>query len=254
MVESLTATNETAAGHRFEWLSDSSAPAMIGLDDLAHAPILVGTGPTGRSAYWEDLFSVLHPQRSTTDVAFNLVDAVWLPREPVHVRIYLGDLVGQTVAGVEDWMGATTPLRHIVRNLREQVPLPAADLAAMLGLRRRQFYNLISGSRASSERERWIRKVAAGLERLRDAGATEPSVLRAALLHPLLDGRSLYDRACSLDEAGLTEAENALAEALNQRLFSSHLSLPSPRLRGRGSASEASAFLSGYRDGSDERD
>jgi hypothetical protein len=209
---------------------------MLPLDVLNHVPMMIASGPTGRSHYWPEQFGVLHPALATTDLAFNRIDAVWMPRDAVTIRVYLD---------IEDTAIADPPLGDALQTLRSQVALPAADIAAMVGVKRRQLYNLLTRGRAPAERERWIHVLASAFDRIDAAADHDPARVRAAVLKPLADGRSLFARACAQDEQGLQSAVAELADELRAGGITGRVRRPSPTLRRRGGS--ADDFLSGYR-------
>lgn len=215
---------------------------MLPLGASERASVVMADGPTGRSVYWPEWFSVLDPDLATTDVGFNLVDAVWITRSDLRVRVLIG-------ASAADPSAAETSksLAETLRGLREATGLPAADVAAMVGVKRRQLYNLLQGGRASAERERWIHTLTAVVATLSDAADGASEQVRAALLRPLADGRSLFDLACAQDEHAVKQAADELAAALRTGRVAGRVRRPSPTLRRRGNRGAASDFLSGYR-------
>jgi hypothetical protein len=144
------------------------------------------------------------------------------------------------------WPVDTAPVADALQALRGRVGLPAVDLAAMIGVQRRQLYNLLRSGRASAERERWIHVLAAAFERLADAADEDTARIRAATLRPLADGSSLYDRAVARDEDAVHAAVDELVGLLGEGRVSGLARRPSPALKRR--AGSASDFLSGYRD------
>lgn len=213
----------------------------LALDDLERAPVIIWQGPTGASGCWRDLFALVHPALATTDAGFNLVDTVWM-REPVAVTIV-----------VDVFAPSAPPLAEAVQAIRDGSGLPAADVAAMIGVRRRQLYNLLNGGSASSERERWIGTLAEQIAGLRDAAGDDQRRVRAAILLPGAAGRSFYDLACERDEDALRRVTVELADELRAGRISGRVQRPSPTLRSRGSSEAVHDFLTGYR-GTGEQD
>jgi hypothetical protein len=214
------------------------AAAMLTLDSLQHTPMLISSGPTGRSYYWPEQFATLHPYFATTDVAFNHIDVAWMGRGVISVRVILSDeKVGAAAAD---------PLAHTLQELRVRTGLPAADVAAMVGVKRRQFYNLLASGRAGVDRQRWIHELASGIERLNSAASDDPARVRAAILKPLADGTTFFDRASTQDEGAVRGAVDELVAMLLDGRVSGRVRTPSPALRRRGGS--AGDFLSGYRD------
>lgn len=209
----------------------------LALDDLEPASVTIWDGPTGASRYWPELFTFVHPNLTTTDAGFNRVDAVWAPRRDVRLSIIVG-VFGASVSALSD----------AVKTIRESSGLPAADVAAMIGVRRRQLYNLLGGGSASSERERWIGTLAEQISALREAASGEGRRVRAALLLPGEGGRSFYDLACERDEDALRRLSAELAGDLRAGRISGHVQRPSPTLRGRGSSKAVHDSLTGHHD------
>lgn len=222
--------------------SPPAPAAMLTRDALARTALIMLDGPTGRSYYWPEYFSTLHPDFATTDVAFNLIDSAWLPAGDHRAWLILE-------AEPTPINPATAPVADTLRVLRERVGLPAVDLAAMIGVQRRQLYNLLRSGRASADRERWIHVLGAAFERLAEAANEDVARIRAATLRPLSDGNSLYDRAVAYDEDAVHAAIDELVGLLSEGKVSGLARRPSPALKRR--ASPAGDFLSGYRDRDD---
>lgn len=220
------------------WGSGWLPAAMLTRDALAQAALVMLDGPTGRSYYWPEYFSTLHPALATTDVAFNLIDSAWLPSGSHRAWVILDTNAAP--------MTSNAPVADTLRVLRERVGLPAVDLAAMIGVQRRQFYNLLKSGRAGADRERWIHVLAAAFDCLADAASEDIGRIRAATLRPLADGSSLYDRAVAHDEDAVRAATDELVGLLGEGRVSGLARRPSPALKRRSSS--AGDFLSGYRD------
>jgi hypothetical protein len=218
-----------------------AAPAWWGtlpFEDFKRSPVAMWSGPTGISHHWSELFALIHPDRATTDAGFNRVDAVWV-RGTMTISIYIGLLAP-----------GARPLADAVQTIRDDSGLPAADVAAMIGVRRRQLYNLLNGGSASSERERWIGTLAEQVSRLREAAGDDARRVRAAILLPAEHDRSFYDLACERDEDTLRRVSAELERGLRAGRIIAHIQRPSPALRGLSDADATSDFLSGYRDAS----
>lgn len=215
--------------------------ATLALKGLQGCPVAMSNGPTGVSVYWPEAFAVVHPDLATTDAGFNRVDEVW-----VHGKVTISIFA-------DPFATSAPPLAEAVQTIRDGCGLPAADVAAMVGVRRRQLYNLLNGESASSERERWIGTLAEQISTLRDAAGDDPRRVRAAILLPGAGGRSLYDLACERDEDALRRVSADLARELRAGRISGRVQRPSPTLRGRGSNEAVHDFLTGYRD-ADEQD
>lgn len=118
----------------------------------------------------------------------------------------------------------------------------------MVGVKRRQLYNLLEEGRASGDRERWILALQDILVDLSKAAGQDKRRVRAALLRPDITGTSLFDLTCRQDlDASRARAEQ-LADELRRGGLPGRVSAPSPSLKRRSNAEAASDFLSGYRD------
>lgn len=229
---SYAVTGATAAPQ----IAAPSCWGILALDDLKQAPVTIWDGPTGASRYWPELFTFVHPDLATTDAGLNRVDEVWV-RQTVTITIFVDALAS-----------FAPPLAEAVKTIREGSGLPAADVAAMIGVRRRQLYNLLGGGSASSERERWIGTLAEQISVLREAAGGEGRRVRAAVLLPGEGGRSFYDFACERDEDALRRVSAELADDLRGGRISGRVQRPSPTLRGRGSSKAVHDFLTGHHD------
>jgi transcriptional regulator with XRE-family HTH domain len=136
-----------------------------------------------------------------------------------------------------------------LQQARAQAGLPVQDLAAMFGVKRRQFYNLMSGEDTpDAARERRIARVTAAISQLSEQANGNSRSVRAVLL-ARLDGDSLYDAAVADDDDRLDLAVGRAMEAMAAGVKNNRL----PR-SGRASSAEAAAvreFLSATRDDTD---
>jgi hypothetical protein len=214
---------------------------MLALDVLQCSAVAIENGPTGRSVYWPEWFAVVHPDLATTDLGYNHVDEVWMPVWPVSVKVFVD---------IDD--PPPPPLAELVASMRTISGLPASDVAAMIGVKRRQLYNLLESGRASAVRERWIGKLHASLTRLDEAAGGGRAQVRASLLAPMADGRTLFEIACLRDAPALERATETLAAALGSGRIPGRIQRPSPTLGRRSSAKIADEFLSGYRGGEEQ--
>lgn len=113
---------------------------------------------------------------------------------------------------------AAEPLSAVLESIRESIDIPVADLARMVGLRRRQFYNLLAGSPTGTETEMRIRRLAAALDRLAVATEGGPRALRAAVLTPIgPDATNLFEVAIGGDEKLLATTVEALLVQIETR-------------------------------------
>lgn len=126
-----------------------------------------------------------------------------------------------TPEGQEDDEGIgqpTHPLSAILGSMRESIDIPVADLARMIGLRRRQFYNLLADNPTSADTEARIRRLAVEIERLARATEGGPEVMRAAILTPVgSDAVSLFEVAAAGDEERLREVVTTLLAQIEVR-------------------------------------
>jgi len=108
-------------------------------------------------------------------------------------------------------------LAAVCAEMRALIDLPVQDLARMVGIGRRQFYNLMNGetpAMRSSEDERRLRQVHDQLKSLSSVSHGDSS-LRSAVLTPLpdLQGKSFFDAAESGDTQ-LLETGSKIQEQL----------------------------------------
>jgi hypothetical protein len=203
---------------------------------LEDADVYMYAGPTGRSAYWPEWFSFVHPDCATTDTALNLVDEIWFgdPQQEVELVVFFQDL-------------PVTALSETVEEIRNMLDLPAAQIAAMCGVSRRQFYNLLNGQSTSFGREQWIRSLYEAINRLYRAVGGDGDKLRAAVLSPVEGGDSVL-RAASAND---TRALNSIVEAMQQRIlagFQGRVRRPVPLKKGGRTSDEGADFLGDYRE------
>jgi transcriptional regulator with XRE-family HTH domain len=134
-----------------------------------------------------------------------------------------------------------------LQNARSQAGLPVQDLAAMLGIKRRQFYNLMSGQDTPDpSRERRIARIADAVRRISDAVDENSRNVRTLLL-ARLDGDSVYDAAVADDNIRFDAAtERAIAAATGGETVPSR-SAPSTRATPKEAAA-VREFLRATRD------
>ncbi len=240
MLDALIPQNVSAYGPTASpQLAKPTSWGTLPLDDLRRSLFIMPDGPTGTNHYWPEWFAFIHPDLATTDIGFNHVDAVWVPHA-VCMRVIV-DPITPTLE----------PLDDALKMIRECSGLPAIDVAAMIGVKRRQFYNLLNGERASSDRERWIRSLAAVLSALRDAADGDTARVRASILRPLDDGRSLFELARDRDQDSVLRAKDELVLDLRAGRVTGLVQRPSPTLRARSDHTAAREFLSEYREPED---
>ncbi len=167
-------------------------------------------------------------------------DALWIDQLLDTDRRFL--VLQETAQEVLD----APSLADLLNDLRDQVYFPAGDVAALCGVKRRQFYNLLAGASPNPQRDQHIRLVCKITTALSDAVGGDPIKVRAALLMPVSDDyRSLYDAAVAQDCDLGARAEQVITRLRsgNQRGL---IPRPSPRTRRGGR--EALDFLTGYPD------
>ncbi len=127
-------------------------------------------------------------------------------------------LIPEVKESVEDPSHATRPLSAVLKSFRESIDIPVADLARMIGLRRRQFYNLLADNPTSADTEIRIRRLAVEIERLATATEGGPEVMRAAVLTPVgPDAMSLFDVAAEGDQERLKDTVAILLRQIETR-------------------------------------
>jgi hypothetical protein len=116
-------------------------------------------------------------------------------------------------------------LEDVLNTLRAQAGLPVGDLATMLGVSRRQFYNWVSReNEPDTEQELRVRRTAALIEPLHER-LGEARTVRAALLTTTPHG-SAFDALAASD---LSAAEAAIAAVLSSEQRPHHVTAPSQR-------------------------
>lgn len=113
--------------------------------------------------------------------------------------------------------GASEPA-EIARRVRDLAGLPVNDVARMIGIGRRQFYNLLERGSTSPETELRLRHLAAQLEQLAGVVGEDSAAIRSALLTPVGEPpRSLFEAALAGEDASLGRIFNALLDRIERR-------------------------------------
>lgn len=140
----------------------------------------------------------------------------WSSPDATQVRVVGDDVRSASSAGIAVPSRAEHPLGLAVMctEMRTFIDLPVQDLARMVGVGRRQFYNLLNGetpAMRSSEDERRLRLVHDHLKHLSDVGS-DASTLRSAVLTPLpaISGKSFFEVAEAGDIEEIELAHHAL--------------------------------------------
>jgi DNA-binding NarL/FixJ family response regulator len=106
-------------------------------------------------------------------------------------------------------------LVEAAQQIRELTRLPVQDVSAMLGIKRRQFYNWLDGTLPTSDRIRRLFALRDAVSRLSGAAGGDPRRVRLALLAPI-SGDTVFDAFVADDatriEASVGAAVRALAE------------------------------------------
>lgn len=109
-----------------------------------------------------------------------------------------------------------TAVKELSVQMRDLVDLPVQDLARMCGLRRRQYYNVMSGEAASTRSEQLMRLLHAELTTLWQELDNDPALVRSAVLTPLdaFDYATFFDVAVEGDTGKLRSAFAKLRDQL----------------------------------------
>jgi hypothetical protein len=187
----------------------------------------------------------------TSDPVRNQVDSYWLSLDPVEVYVVIpiirhiapmktlaglgsvessivlsfdtpqlpmspvGLIAGHSFSGeLVETTAPPDPLPDLLVRLRRQLDMPVGDLARMLGLGRRHFYNLSAGGNASRETESRVRTVSAMVTQLHDE-LDDAELVRAAILTPV--GRSTLTFYEVAERGGIDELR-AMLDALIRRI------------------------------------
>ena len=99
-------------------------------------------------------------------------------------------------------------LSNVVESLREETMLPVNEVAAMIGVGRRQLYNILDGEGTSVETEQHILVVSQMVESLRRRLNQDRRRIRTSLLTPIseIEGKSLVQISGSRDPLLMREA------------------------------------------------
>src|SRR5512146_1640313 len=163
-IRSLAKLNKSAYGF-FEWAFANRVRERFGPALPGGSGAWVKSG--GEPRYWKGVLDYLAPDplqvdcTATADLGFGHL----LSAPPDH-------RTGFSPADDDDEDEAISPaepLSVVLRRTRESIDIPVVDLARMVGLRRRQFYNLLEGNPTTARTEMRIRRLAAALERLAQA-------------------------------------------------------------------------------------
>jgi hypothetical protein len=116
-----------------------------------------------------------------------------------------------------------------LQSARSQAGLPVQDLAAMFGIKRRQFYNLLSNEQETEpDRVPRIARVTDAIAKVSSWVGGNSRNVRALLL-ARLDGDSIYDAAVAGDEARIASAIERAYSAAAQGSSLAHRVVPSNR-------------------------
>jgi hypothetical protein len=173
---------------------------------------------------YEDIYSVIVVQGgagmpllppSLTTPVFDLLAGhaadYFVPIVPVHLPAAKSPIV-------IDAPSSTPELATVARRVRDLAGLPVNDVARMIGIGRRQFYNLLGRGSSSPETELRLRHLEAQLERLTGVVGEDSTAIRSALLTPVGDPpRSLFEAALAGEDASLGRIFDALMDRIERR-------------------------------------
>jgi transcriptional regulator with XRE-family HTH domain len=136
----------------------------------------------------------------------------------------------------------------VLQKARTKAGLPVQDLAAMFGIKRRQFYNLVSGEdQPDKDREERISRVANAIGQISDLVNGNSRKVRAALL-ARISSDSLYNAAVADNESRLNAALGRALAAIRDEVSIRQQLPPS----NRATPSEAAAVRAFRRAAQDE--
>lgn len=121
------------------------------------------------------------------------------------------------IPSVEE-LPAEAALEAVAKRLRDRIDFPVADLARMIGIKRRQFYNLLGGGSTGLETESRLRLLDQLTERIVAVVGDDPRKMRAALLTPVgEEAASLFEASLQDDEPRVRRTAEALFERIETR-------------------------------------
>jgi transcriptional regulator with XRE-family HTH domain len=173
---------------------------------------------------YEDIYSVIVVQvgpgmpllpPSLTTPPFDLLAGhatdYFVPIVPVHLPVAKSPVAVDAPSG-------TPELAAVARRVRDLAGLPVNDVARMIGIGRRQFYNLLERGSSSPETELRLRHLEAQLERLASVVGEDSAAIRSALLTPIgAPPRSLFEAALASEDASLGGIFDALMDRIERR-------------------------------------
>jgi hypothetical protein len=178
----------------------------------------------------------IDPEFATTYRCENMVNAVW--PAPGRRRHFL--------TLVEEQDPEPLVFREVLADLREKIDLPISDLARLIGVERRHFYNLLNGAAVSLSREIFARALHQKVLRISTLTHGDAAKVRGALLLPLTpNGDTLYSVACTQNEAEMRRMADDLIQRLANGRVRGMISRPSPSLRRFSDGGHAADFLRG---------
>jgi len=136
---------------------------------------------------------------------------------------------GTTIATSQAAGTVLLDLPDALKLARSQAGLPVQDLAAMFGIGRRQFYNLVSGDQTTDDdRVARIARVAEAIGKVSDWVGPNSRRVRTLLL-ARIEGDSIFDAAVADDENRLANALERAYSAAAQATALPHRVPPSQR-------------------------
>jgi hypothetical protein len=183
-------------------------------EHCAHAMRFVSSA-TGVVADF-DLPERFHWDPPTSDPVSNVVDVYSFDFDEVTGVVIVPTHLPLLPAHL--WPPPAPTLSQLAHRLRDLAGLPVADLAAMIGIGRRQFYNLLDHGSTSAETELRVRHLADQLERIAGVVGDNPVAVRSALLTPVgSPARTLYEVALAGEDSKLGETFDALIDRIERR-------------------------------------
>ena len=109
-------------------------------------------------------------------------------------------------------------IADLTKSMRDAIDLPVQDVARMIGVGRRHFYNLMKGEtkKLDTEKESRLRRLVQALRELSD-GLGNPELVRAAVLTPLPDGTTFFDAASGGEPEQIEQAIVAVREKISEQ-------------------------------------
>ena len=169
----------------------------------------------------------------TTEIENALLNYVFGGQVVVITDLGVGGSVATVVEGAIDADTTLLSLAQVAVQLREKADLPVQDIAAMCGVKRRQYYNLLQGEPSSFAIEQHMRLVHEVVSDLFERLGRDSRAVRSAILTPLdrLGLGSVFEVASQVDVARLRDAYAALLDVVDADAKLRERPAPSASLR-----------------------